>query len=353
MFESFDNFFRWLKSAELIKDLVIRLVVLVIVLGIAGLLWFISVPIFAWYLYSRFGNKRIKGCKCVSCNTTNACEDKFCINCGTPLHQNHSRHSNTNHKTQNNDACKCPKCNSVNSCDDKFCTQCGTPLNNDVTNSSLYKEISQSIDGVIVALLAKIAKIDGRISEEEADYMSSVFDMLSEKRGDRTQIRKIYKTILENEKDNLRNVDELCRKFASVDIIDDFKIDIVRIFVELAYINGTYDSEEENIIVKIVHNLHLNHSIYQNIKAEFEPHKNSNGFNGSNLSLDECYKILESQKSDTMETIKKNYRRLVKQYHYDSIVSKQLPQDMIDFAEEKLKQINATYEKVKQHKGYE
>ena len=36
---------------------------------------------------------------------------------------------------------------------------------------------------------------------------------------------------------------------------------------------------------------------------------------------------------------------------YDSIVSKDLPKDLIDFAEEKLKMINSAYEKVKKYKG--
>jgi len=346
LIETIDNFFRWIKRAEFVSDLVVRLVVILIVGGIAALLWFVSIPILLWYFYKKFGNKRISGCKCNNCNSINSCSDKFCISCGSALGV--SQHNTNKSYTQASDSCKCTKCNTSNDCDSKFCISCGNSLNN---TSVLYNELMNSVDGVTVALLSKIAKIDGRISQDEAAYLSSVFDMLCEKRENSSAVRKIYKQILENEKDKLNNVDELCSLISSFRVTKDFQVDIIRIFVELAYIDGNYDRNEENIIVKIVHNLKIDFSIYQNIKDEFEPKKESNTYTGGSISIEECYEILESNASDSMDIIKKNYRRLVRQYHYDSIVSKDLPKDMLDFAEEKSKVINAAYDKIKKSRG--
>jgi DnaJ like chaperone protein len=346
MIETIDNFFKWLKNAEFVSDLIIRLIVVIIVGGIAALLWFVSVPILSWYLYKKFGNKRISGCKCSSCNSINSCNDKFCISCGASLSSAYQNTKRTYSKTTEN--CRCNKCDTPNDCDAKFCINCGNALNN---TSGLYNEVLHRIDGVMVALLSKIAKVDGRISQDEASYLSNVFDSLCEKRDNSSAVRKIYKQILENEKDKLDNVDELCSLISSFNIPKDFQIDIIRIFVELAYIDGSYDKNEENIIVKIVHNLKIDFSIYQNIKDEFEPKKESNSYAGGSISLEECYEILESKSSDSMDIIKKNYRRLVRQYHYDSIVSKNLPKDMLDFAEEKSKIINAAYDNIKKSRG--
>jgi DnaJ like chaperone protein len=346
LIDTIDDFFRWIKSAEFINDLVIRLIVLLIVGGMAALLWFISVPILLWYFYKKFGNKRISGCKCHNCNNMNSCDDNFCISCGSPLgaagQQARRSQSQTTHE------CSCSKCNGKNDCDAKFCINCGSILNN---NSHLYDEIFNSLDGVIVALLSKIAKIDGRISSDEATYLSSVFDMLSEKRDNRSKTRKIYKQISEKEKGKLSNVDTLCSRISYFDSSGEFRIEIIRMFVELAYIDGNYDRDEENIIVKIVHNLKIDFSIYQNIKDEFEPKQQSTSHSSGNLNLEESYKLLESKPSDSMDIIKKNYRRLVRQYHYDSIISKDLPKDMLDFAEAKSKAINAAYDKIKKSRG--
>jgi len=341
MIKTIDNFFKWLKSAEFVSDLFIRFVVVIIVGGISLLLWFITVPILLWYFYKKFGNKRIRGCKCSNCGEINSCEDKFCIYCGSPLH---GSHQNNFHSTQTSTSeCKCSQCDTVNECDAKFCINCGSKLE----NIQLYNTIMNSIDGVAIALMAKIAKADGKISQEEASYLTHVFDLFCEKRNDCSQSRKIYKQILENEKNNLNNIDELCTLISSFNVPKDFQVDIIRIFVELAYIDGEYDINEENIIVKIVHNLKLDFAMYQNIKQEFEPKQESNSSFNGRLTLEECYEVLESKPSDSIEIIKKNYRRLVKQYHYDSIVSKDLPEDMIKFAEEKSKMINEAYNKIK------
>jgi len=69
-------------------------------------------------------------------------------------------------------------------------------------------------------------------------------------------------------------------------------------------------------------------------------------------SLDKYYEILESSKNDSLETIKKNYRRLMKEYHYDSIASKGLSEDMLQFVKEKTQELNEVYDAVKKDKKY-
>ncbi len=64
-------------------------------------------------------------------------------------------------------------------------------------------------------------------------------------------------------------------------------------------------------------------------------------------NMDKYYKSLNSTQYDTMDTIKKNYRELIKEYHYDSIASKDLPEDMVKFAEEKTKELNEAYAAIK------
>ena len=68
-------------------------------------------------------------------------------------------------------------------------------------------------------------------------------------------------------------------------------------------------------------------------------------------SLDKYYEVLESKKTDSFDVIKANYRRLVKEYHYDSIASKDLPEDMLKFAEEKTQSINEAYAAIKEARG--
>jgi hypothetical protein len=68
-------------------------------------------------------------------------------------------------------------------------------------------------------------------------------------------------------------------------------------------------------------------------------------------NLAKYYETLESQPTDSMDVIKKNYRRLVKKYHYDSIASKNLPADMLKFAQEKTQSLNEAYNAIKEARG--
>jgi len=80
-----------------------------------------------------------------------------------------------------------------------------------------------------------------------------------------------------------------------------------------------------------------------------------NSFNHQNfrqkVSINEYYTILESSQTDDMATIKKSYRRLMKEYHYDSNVSKGLSEEIIQEYQEKSQKINEAYDAIKAHKN--
>lgn len=65
----------------------------------------------------------------------------------------------------------------------------------------------------------------------------------------------------------------------------------------------------------------------------------------------EYYAELESNASDDFSVVKKNYRRLMKEHHYDSLVSKGLPKDMLEFSEAKTKRLNEAYAAIKEARG--
>lgn len=68
-------------------------------------------------------------------------------------------------------------------------------------------------------------------------------------------------------------------------------------------------------------------------------------------NIEEYYKELESSANDSFDTIKKNYRRLMKEHHYDSLVSKGLPADMLEYSQEKTKRLNEAYAAIKELRG--
>ena len=292
-----------------------------------------------------FWNNEAEDCNCSDCKKENDCYNVFCIYCGKRLATQEEKE--LVQKLKKTRKCKCNKCNHKNDCNDKFCMKCGNALNGSMSDEELYDHVIVSLDGIVIALLAKIAKIGGRIGKKEIDFFKNSFVVLAKKRSQTKQIVNIYAQILDHEKRNLANVDTLCRKLSSMKIMRDLKIEIIRLFVELGYLDKNYQVKQEDIILKVVERLDLEPLIYQNIRHEFDPDDRTLQMRDDELTLEASYKILELTPRDPANVAKRNYRRLVRQYHYDSIVSKDLPDDMIHFAQEKLKRINAAYAIIK------
>ena len=64
-------------------------------------------------------------------------------------------------------------------------------------------------------------------------------------------------------------------------------------------------------------------------------------------STSKYYEILQCDIDSSLKDIKYNYRKLIRQYHYDTLVSKDLPEDMLEYALNRAKTINEAYEKLK------
>jgi len=92
-------------------------------------------------------------------------------------------------------------------------------------------------------------------------------------------------------------------------------------------------------------------SILANRSYEEYKREKKNAFNYERFkkskSIDSYYKTLESSKEDDLDTIKKNYRRLMKQYHYDANVSKGLSEEIIQANQKKSQEINEAYHFIK------
>jgi DnaJ like chaperone protein len=68
-------------------------------------------------------------------------------------------------------------------------------------------------------------------------------------------------------------------------------------------------------------------------------------------AFEKYYAILQSTKQDSDDHIKKQYRKLVMEYHPDKIISKGLPEEFNQLAHDKFREIQEAYEIVKKERG--
>ncbi len=67
--------------------------------------------------------------------------------------------------------------------------------------------------------------------------------------------------------------------------------------------------------------------------------------------LREAYEVLEVRPADSDAEIKRAYRRLMSQNHPDKLVSRGLPESMLEMAKQKTQTIQAAYERIREARG--
>lgn len=213
-----------------------------------------------------------------------------------------------------------------------------------------YEAIAGSELGLFVALIAKVAKADGRIHELEAELVSNIFNDISKAFGEthKERVREILKEVFNREKEIVRNVDNLALRLQALTRGDRQKrLMMLTFLINLAYIDGNLSHAEENLIIKIAAFLEISSSEVEGIMQRFASMFNANA---SQSSIDDAYAVLGARKEDDLDTIKKKYRALVKKYHPDIMKAKGASEEYISDATKKVQEINTAYEMVKKEK---
>ena len=95
-----------------------------------------------------------------------------------------------------------------------------------------------------------------------------------------------------------------------------------------------------NMIQHIAQIFGLNQSQFNSIK---ESRKSSDKLNP--------YIVLESKPEDELRDIRKNYLKLSKEHHPDLLLSKGVPQEVIDESKKKMRAINSAWDQIQKLKN--
>jgi len=201
--------------------------------------------------------------------------------------------------------------------------------------------------GILVALMAKVAKADGHICELEAELLSHTFTDISNHFENSQKIREELKIIYQNEKNSFENTIELAKKYLNLTKYDYTKrLKLIEYLLNLAFIDNDFSQGEFLIIEDISNALEIKHNDFINLINSFKQFY-SQKENSTKISLENAYKLLGVNQGDDLTTIKKAYRKLVKQYHPDIVAGSGADRSIIEEATKKLQEINEAYELIK------
>lgn len=212
-----------------------------------------------------------------------------------------------------------------------------------------YREDTSNTDilftATLASLMAKMAKADGVITQEEANTVKTIFDKLDFDE----RLREIAVLAFKHAKSDKYSIFEYAEQYSKL-ADDDLKEFLYSVLWDISVADGKLVDDEKYILKKITKHLEISSNKYDEYYNEHFP--NSNNTKSHKMELDECYSILNSTPDSTLKEIKIEYRKLVAEYHPDRIQSKGLPDSFIKFANEQLQKINLAYEIINKHHGY-
>ena len=210
------------------------------------------------------------------------------------------------------------------------------------------------------AVMGYVAKVDGHVSQNEIEYANFLMRNMSLDDDQRQTAIGLFQKGKEND-------------FPLDEVLEQFRREcgrqqnIKRMFMEIqfqsAFADGRMDAKENEALYYIADRIGFSREECQNLfdAAQAGSHRQSyqtgshrqsyqTGTHRQSYqtgSLNDDYKILGISSSASDDEVKRAYRRLMSRYHPDKLVSKGLPDEMIQNATEKTREIRSAYERIR------
>ena len=186
----------------------------------------------------------------------------------------------------------------------------------------------------LIVLSAKLSKADGNVSREE---LVAVKDKLKIPENEIDQVGKIFNKAKEESTGYEPYAQQIAQIYkGNINVLEE----VINILFYIAEADGEVSSSELTMIENIAKIFGLTQVQFNGIK---ESRKGSDKLNP--------YIVLESNPNDDLQSIRKKYLKLSKENHPDLLMSKGVPQEVIDESKNKMRAINSAWDQIQKLKS--
>jgi len=197
--------------------------------------------------------------------------------------------------------------------------------------------------------MGKLAKADGRVSEQEIDHVEEFMRKLGMTREHRLQAIALFK----QGADPSFDISPTYQRFMSVcGHTRHLKQVLLVYLIVLALSDGNLHPAEETLLGDIAARLGYAPMAYrQLVDMVRNQTRFAAGRETSANALDDAYKALGVSGDSADAEVKRAYRTLMSQYHPDKLIGQGMPEDMIAMATEQAKEIQLAYDLIKKNRN--
>lgn len=187
------------------------------------------------------------------------------------------------------------------------------------------------------SMLAKICKADGKVSEKEIFAVESFMKRdLQLDQNSRQTAQNIFRQAVNSSE----SFDAFAMQFYSVFRTQPNIIGLMMdVLLRVSTADGGISNQEEAILLSAARIFNYSNADYARLKSKYVKETNK------------YYAALKCDETASNEEIKKQYRKMVSQYHPDKIEAKGLPEEFIKFANDKFNEIQEAYDAIKKERG--
>lgn len=215
------------------------------------------------------------------------------------------------------------------------------------------KRIRDSFFRALFTTLGHISKVDGRVTKKEIEATEELMQRLQLTDIERQQAIRFF----QQGKDSNFDLHGTLQKFAMHSKLRyELRVMFVELLLETALSDGKLSVGEDAILerVRTVLKIPINVFIAMLRARQVEPEPASRSRKPATnqpKSLSQCYAELGLKPDAGDLEVKKAYRRLVSQYHPDKLMSQGLPEEVMEMAKRRMREVNTAYDRIKASKA--
>jgi DnaJ like chaperone protein len=185
------------------------------------------------------------------------------------------------------------------------------------------------------SILGKLAKIDGVVTGDEIAVVERFIDNLN--MGDRE--KQFAKQVFNEAKDSRYSIDDFAVQFYQVSQAQPtVLVSFLDLLFQIAAADNRFDPAEASALERMKDIFHISDQQFNSMKGAYFK------------DVDRFYKVLNCARDSSDEEIKANYKKLVKDFHPDTIISKGLPEEFTEFATKRFREIREAYEAIRKER---
>ena len=199
-------------------------------------------------------------------------------------------------------------------------------------NFSAKQQNQAAFFTALFACLAKLAKADGHVSSEE---VKAVDRFIKDRFNFSSEQRQFAIDVFNQAKDDSATYEEYASQLGSLLRTNKNALVVFyELLFELAMADGELHKNEEDLLKKTTSIFGIDPSLFSQLKNQFSSSNN------------DPYFTLGVTKEMPFSEIKKIYLKKRKEFHPDSLISKGLPDELLERAKEKFIEIQEAYEAI-------